>query len=521
MLFGSLGVVAAIVLVVIIAIIVAAKYRTVVPTNMVHIVNSSSGRRVYGKDSEFGNTYYSFPDWIPKIGVNVTQFPTSNFGVELLDYAAYDHKRLPFQVDVQAFFVMENADIVSQRVSDFRELKDHLQKIVSGAVRKVTASLPLERILSARSELSLEFGAEVSEQLKDWGVKAVNSIEFMNIKDANGSTVIQDIQQKEESRINRESREVQAENEQAAKIKEIEAQRKVAMEQENAAQQVGTRTAEKNQAVGIAQEQSKQAVAEQNKLTTEKNMEVKRIEETRAAEIAKEVALTQAEQKRQEITINAESQKVAEITEAEAEKQKQVLAAQASKEAAELKAEADKIAVQKKAEAEKQALELKAEADKKAQELKAEADKLAVERKAEADQKSVQLSSEAQLEADKRKAEGTLAIQDAEAVGIKKIGTAKADAEKEMQMASVTAQTELANQIGDNENYQTYLLQVKQIEVNGEIGIAQAKALESANIQIVGGSGTDGGLSLGGMLTGLVATDAGKAIVERVAGKSI
>ena len=499
MLFGSLGVVAAIVLVVIIAIIIAAKYRTVVPTNMVHIVNSSSGRRVYGKDSEFGNTYYSFPDWIPKIGVNVTQFPTSNFGVELLDYAAYDHKRLPFQVDVQAFFVMENADIVSQRVSDFRELKDHLQKIVSGAVRKVTASLPLERILSARSELSLKFDAEVSEQLKDWGVKAVNSIEFMNIKDANGSTVIQDIQQKEESRINRESREVQAENEQAAKIKEIEAQRKVAMEQENAAQQVGTRTAEKNQAVGIAQEQSKQAVAEQNKLTTEKNMEVKRIEETRAAEIAKEVALTQAEQKRQEITINAESQKVAEITEAEAEKQKQVLAAQAAKEAAELKAEADKIAVQKKAEAEK----------------------LAVERKAEADQKSVQLSSEAQLEADKRKAEGTLAIQDAEAVGIKKIGTAKADAEKEMQMASVTAQTELANQIGDNESYQTYLLQVKQIEVNGEIGIAQAKALESANIQIVGGSGTDGGLSLGGMLTGLVATDAGKAIVERVAGKSI
>ena len=488
MLFGSLGVVAAIALVVIIAIIIAAKYRTVVPTNMVHIVNSSSGRRVYGKDSEFGNTYYSFPDWIPKIGVNVTQFPTSNFGVELLDYAAYDHKRLPFQVDVQAFFVMENADIVSQRVSDFRELKDHLQKIVSGAVRKVTASLPLERILSARSELSLEFDAEVSEQLKDWGVKAVNSIEFMNIKDANGSTVIQDIQQKEESRINRESREVQAENEQAAKIKEIEAQRKVAMEQENAAQQVGTRTAEKNQAVGIAQEQSKQAVAEQNKLTTEKNMEVKRIEETRAAEIAKEVALTLAEQKRQEITINAESQKVAEITEAEAEKQKQVLAAQA----------------------EKQALELKAEADKKAQELKAEAD-----------QKAVQLSSEAQLEADKRKAEGTLAIQDAEAVGIKKIGTAKADAEKEMQMASVTAQTELANQIGDNENYQTYLLQVKQIEVNGEIGIAQAKALESANIQIVGGSGTDGGLSLGGMLTGLVATDAGKAIVERVAGKSI
>lgn len=510
MLYGSLGVIVAVAVIIIIALLIAAKYRTVVPTNMVHIVNSSSGRRVYGKDSDQGNTYYAFPDWIPKIGVNVTQFPTSNFGVELNGYAAYDHKRLPFQVDVQAFFVMEDADIVSQRVSDFRELKEHLEKIVSGAVRKVTASMPLEKILSARAELSTDFDSEVSEQLKDWGVKAVNSIEFMNIKDANGSTVIQDIQQKEESRINRESREVQAENEQAAQIKEIEAQRKVAMEKENAAQQVGTRTAEKNQAVGIAQEQSKQAVAEQNKITTEKNMEVKRIEETRAAEIAKEVALTQAEQKRQEITINAESQKVAEITEAEAEKQKQVLAAQAAKEAAELKAEAEKIAQQKKAEADKLAIELKAEAEQRAVELQAQAD-----------QKAVQLSSQAQLEADKRKAEGTIAIQEAEAVGIAKIGTAKADAEKQMQMASVTAQTELATQIGDNAGYQTYLLQVKQIEVNGEVGIAQAKALESANIQIVGGSGTEGGLSLGGMLTGLVATDAGRAIVERVAGKSI
>ena len=438
-LYLILGAVAAAIALLIVIGVIAALYRSVVPTNMVHIVNSSSGRRVYGKDSEHGNTYYSFPSWIPKIGVSVTEFPISNFGVELKDYAAYDHKRLPFSVDIQAFFVMEDADIVSQRVSDFQELKTHLLKIVSGAVRKVCASRSLEEILSSRSILAGDFDLEVVEQLKDWGVKPVNSIEFMNIKDAEGSKVIQDIQRKEESRIDRESRIAQAENAQAAQTKEIETQRQIELQRQEAAQKIGTRTAEKDQAIGIANEVSKQAVAEQAKITTERNMAVKQVEDTRNAEIAKAVQVTQAEAK-----------KATEVIEAEAAKEQQVLAAQA------------------------------------------------------------------QLEKDKRQADGNLALQTANAEGIAKVGKATADAEQQMQLASVTAQTTLAKEIGGNQEYQNYLINIKQVEVNGEVGKAQAVALEKADIQIVAGSGADLGKTLAGVVTGIATTPMGQAVMQKL-----
>lgn len=432
------------VVVLIIAIIlgIAIKYRVVVPTNMVHIVNSSSGRRVYGKDSEYGNTYYAFPDWLPKIGVNVTKFPTSNFGVELKGYDAYDYKRLPFQVDVQAFFVMEDADTVSQRVANFEELRDYLRKIVSGAVRKVTASLPLEQILSARAELAADFDKEVAEQLKDWGVKPVNSIEFMNIQDASGSKVIQDIQKKEESRIDRDSRVTQAENAQVAQTKEIETKRQVELQRQEAEQQIGTRTAQKDQAIGISREQAQQAVAEQAKATAEKDMAVKQVTQTRSAEIEKSVQVTQAEARRDTDIINAE-------------------------------------------------------ADKRKQELNAEA----------------------QLVEDQKSAEGIRAKQQAEADGISAIGKAKAEAESKMQMAPVDAQIALAKEIGENEGYQHYLISLKQVEANAEVGKEQAKALEAANIQIISGGGStaaNAGLNLGALLTNFIATDTGKAVFEAV-----
>lgn len=436
LIIGGIGI--AIVALIVVAFILAALYRTVVPTNMVHIVNTSKGRRVYGKDSEYGNTYYAFPSWIPKIGVSVTEFPISNFGVALQRYAAYDDKRLPFLADIQAFFVMEDADIVSQRVSDFTELKHHLTQIVSGAVRKVCAGLPIEDILKSRSLLSKDFETEVIDQLKAWGVKPVNSIEFMNIQDAENSKVIQDIQKKEESRIDRESRVVQAENARQAQTKEIETQRQLELQRQEAAQHVGTRTAEKDQAIGIAKEQSNQAVAEQSKITAERNMEVRKVEETRRAEIDKSVAITLAEQSKETQVINAE-----------ADKQKQVL------------------------------------------------------------------DAEARLKQDQLQAEGVLAIQKANAEGIKAVGEANAESEKLNQLASVTAQTTLAEKIGENKPYQEYLISVKQIEVNGEVGKAQAVALENADIQIIAGPGTDIGKALGGVVAGLSTTPVGKALLEK------
>ena len=124
--------------------LIAIMYRRVVPTNMVHIVQMKKKTVAYGRGKDVGNVYYAWPAWIPVIGVTVTAFPESIFDVRLGNYDAYDQTRLPFMVDVTAFFRVEEAETVAQRVSSFSELTDQLQNVLQGAVRRILATNSLE-----------------------------------------------------------------------------------------------------------------------------------------------------------------------------------------------------------------------------------------------------------------------------------------------------------------------------------------------------------------------------------------
>lgn len=293
--------------------------RRVVPTNMVHIVQSSKATTSYGKGKESGNTYYAIPAWVPKFGVNVLEFPESIFQISLADYEAYDQARLPFMVDVTAFFRVDHSETAAQRVASFRELEVQLDSVLKGAVRRILATNTLEQIMEARSELGKQFTAEVDEQIQEWGVKTVKTIEFMDLRDskASGSKVIQNIMAKEQARIDRESRVAVASNTQAAQSAEIDAQRAIEVQRQDAAQQVGLRTAEKNKQVGLAEELANQEVQTQAAVTADKIMGVKKVEQERAAEINKQVRITQAEADREVQIRQAEATKSAATLESE------------------------------------------------------------------------------------------------------------------------------------------------------------------------------------------------------------
>jgi flotillin len=97
-------------------------------------------------------------------------------------------------------------------------------------------------------------------------------------------------------------------------------------------------------------------------------------------------------------------------------------------------------------------------------------------------------------------------------------------------LAEVAPQITLAKEIGGNEGYQRYLINIKQVEAGQAIGVANAEALEAADIKVFATGGnaqsgmssiTDiftpaGGLSIGSMLAGIAATDEGKKAVERL-----
>jgi flotillin len=302
---------------VVFTLIVAIAFRRVVPTNMVHIVQSGKKSTSYGTGNSSGNVYYQWPAWLPLLGVTVIKLPVSNFDVPINDYLAYDRDRVPFLVDIAAFFRIADTSVAAQRIRDFSELRGQLDLIVKGAARTVLASKQIDEIMLERATFGEAFTKEVQDQLKSWGVEAVKNMELMDIRDSKDSKVIENIMAKQTSAIERDSRVAVAENKRAAEIAEIQARQATELREQEAAQAVGQRTAEKDREVGIAKEQADQAIKAQQAVTTERAMEVRRVEEVKKAEIERDKQVVAAEQDQRTTVIIAEGQLEAKRKEAE------------------------------------------------------------------------------------------------------------------------------------------------------------------------------------------------------------
>lgn len=328
----------------------AIAFRTVVSTNYVHIVQSTRNTTSYGRGQQKGNTYYGWPSWVPIFGVKVTVLPVSVFQQSLTDYAAYDVDRVPFVIDVVAFFRIKDSNMAAERVHDIQELMEQLKAVLQGAARTILASETIDHILGDRAVFGEKFTTEVTHQLEQWGVEPVKSIELMDIRDSPESHVIANIMAKKQSFIAMESRKAVAENNRAAETAEIEAKQAVDIREQEAVEIVGQRTAARTQAVGVADQQAQQevglasqraqqAVNEQAAVTAQKQMDIEQVKQVRAAEITKEAQLVQAEQARQTQIVRAEGERDAGIRMAEGDKQRTVLAAEGALSQAQLGAQ--------------------------------------------------------------------------------------------------------------------------------------------------------------------------------------
>lgn len=331
--------------VLLVAVLLAVFFRIVVSTNDVHIVQSGKRTVSYGKDQEAGNTYYAWPAWVPVFGVKTISLPVSVFDQGLEAYSAYDKGRVPFVVDILAFFRITDSNLAAQRVHSFPELLEQLRSILQGSVRSILAQSEIEEILEGRGRFGDMFTKEVDHNLEQWGVQTVKVIELMDIRDATGSHVIENIMAKKKSLIEMQSRTEVAANMRNAQVAEIEAEQNVKTREQEALQQIGTKTAEKDQAIGIANEQAKQAVKEQARITAEKTMAVVQVEQVRKAEIERDVQIVGAEQEKRTVVIKSEG-----------EKQKTITVAEGALGAAQLHAQGVEVEGKAKGEAEKAVL---------------------------------------------------------------------------------------------------------------------------------------------------------------------
>lgn len=433
-----------------VTLIVAMVFRRVVPPSEVHIVQTARGTYAYGAAEEGmevqGNSYYEWPSWLPFIGVQVRDLPLSVFQLELDGYEAYDKDKVPFMVDVVAFFRIDRPAIAAGRIANLNELHSQLSRILQGSARSILAKHDLEQILVERATFGEMFTKETEGQLDAWGVSNVKNIELMDVRDAHGSKNVSNIMAKKASHIEMDSRREVAKNQQAAQEAEIEAKQAVLVRNQEAEQAVAQRAAQKDREVGIATEQAKQEIQTQAKITKEREMAVIQVEKVRAAEI----------QKQQQIVV-AEQERATAVLLAEGEKQKTIL-----------------------------------------------------------------------------EADGTLEAAKRDAEGIQARGTAQAKASELAGLAVVAPQMELAKQIGQNKEYQVYLVQVRQIEASEKIGVEQAKALSQADVKVIANAGRggvgegmksirsfftpEGATDVAGSLEALAQSDIGRAVVDRLTG---
>lgn len=323
--------------------------RRIVPTNVVHIVQRGDKTVSYGV-GKGSNVYYEFPKWLPKLGVMVRVLPVSNFDIDLVKYSAYDKDRVPFVVDVKAFFHIADTNKAAEKVESFDELKKQLENVVQGAVRSILAKSKLEEIMEERSIFGDKFTESVKADLANWGVEPIKNIELMDVRDADGSNVIHQIMAKRMSAIDMESRTEVAKNTKLAKQAELTAQQeidvtkaeteKIAGEaQAKSEQAIGIAKAEAMKKAGIAEQQSKSEIAEAERATAEQQMEVIKVNEIKQAEINKEKAIIAAEQDKRRTEIEAEAGKFKVETEATAALEAQKKNAEAVKTLGEAEAE--------------------------------------------------------------------------------------------------------------------------------------------------------------------------------------
>ena len=452
--------------------------RRVVKPSEVHVVRRSKQTEIYGNvkpvtnaatgevaggDDSSGNVYYHIPTWVPIWGVEVQVLPLHNFSVDLEGYEAYDKDKLPFVVDVTAFFRIADYKQAASRIEDNSTLEEHLTKIVQSSVRSILANDTLDEIMIQRSRYGEEFTKEVSDNLKEWGVVPVKSIELMDVRDKEDEQVISNIMEKKKSFIDMESRKEVAKNNKEAREAEIAAEQSIAMKEEEKQETVGKRRAEREKSVGIAQEKAQQDIQEQAKTTKEKQMAVLQVETVKKADIEKERTVIEANASRERQKIEADAK---------------VDVAERQKDAATHEAEARYIQTTKDA--------------------------------------------EAQLKKEQNVAEA-----------IKAKGLAEAEAKEKQGLAEVQPQITLAKEIGTNDGYQKYLIEIKKVEASQAVGIEQAKNLGTAQIKIIANAGSNipegvnsvmdlftakGGQALGSMIEAFAGTEAGQQLLSKITG---
>jgi len=159
-------------IVLIILFIIILKSRKIVPTNEAHILQKWNKIIVKWNWFDAWNVYYYFPQWVPIFGVKVTKLPLYVFDIKLKQYKVYDNEKVPFNVDITAFFV-----------------KEQLTETIAWAVIKIISQYSIKEVIEKTPEIEQKLFEYVIHIAVTWWL-VIKNIQFMKIYDVKWLSIV-------------------------------------------------------------------------------------------------------------------------------------------------------------------------------------------------------------------------------------------------------------------------------------------------------------------------------------------
>lgn len=328
-----------------VVILLALKFYTVVEPNKAHVVVAFGGGRTIYHPSMTGkkSAYFYIPFFMRRIIVSL-----ENVKHEINDIELRDIKYAPFKCDITCWFKISNPDFAAQTldvnssggITD--SIRETLNAQVQGVVRAAAMKQEIMELMQDRTTFGKSVFEEVNGDLDEWGVQLVK-LEIIDFSDVGESHVIQDYEERREAEISSVTRQTVALRDQEAKVKEAEAKKISETARINAEQEIQMRDIEKKETTGIRDQSASLKIAQ----STEKaNAQEVLANNTKLVGDAK----NQAEAK----VALADGEKLSTIKLAEGSKEATIATGTADAKVIELKGTAEATAVEKKAKAQKE-----------------------------------------------------------------------------------------------------------------------------------------------------------------------
>ena len=268
----------------------------VVPPNQAHvIVSRSKGKKVYC--TREGITYAGSSYWkIPFIQQR-SIIPLENLQLKIDGISLRDQNMAKFLGDVVAWLNIVDPLIAAERISgkiDLTEINSDVHNVIQAVTRNESMYSTVIDIMKNRKDFSQRVESSVNNELKEWGMKVIE-LEVIHFTDVQGYTVISDLEKRQATIINVETRKTVAAQNKEAEIVESFSRKEAEIQKANNERAYREAQIATQEGIGIREQEKLMTIAQKTQEANTKTVEAEKAMTVGRALITKEATITEAE----------------------------------------------------------------------------------------------------------------------------------------------------------------------------------------------------------------------------------